>query len=138
MDRDRVVGKRILLADDQQGVREAIRSLLVVDQHVVTEARNGREALELFAPGLFDLVITDYAMPAMTGNELSEKIKQMAPSQPILMVTAYAANLEGSGNPVDAMLSKPFSPSELRRVIAELIGPAEVAETRRGHGQGRG
>jgi CheY-like chemotaxis protein len=128
MDEDRVAGKRILLVEDQQGVREAMRFLLVTDHHVVTEARNGLEALKLFVPGLFDLVITDYAMPGMAGNELAMKIKLKAPSQPVLMVTAYAENLVGSENPVDAMLSKPFSSSDWRASIAELLGLAAGAE----------
>jgi CheY-like chemotaxis protein len=124
MIRHRLAGKRILVVDDQQGVREAIRCLLALDRHVVTEAQNGREALQVFAPGLFDLVITDYAMPVMAGNELAQKIKVMMPSQPILMISAYAEHLERRTNPVDAVLSKPFSPSELRRVMDELIGTA--------------
>ncbi len=126
MEPERVLGKRILLADDQQGVRDAIRFLLQVDEHAVTEARNGKEALELFAPGRFDLVITDFAMPVMAGNELAMEIKRLAPTQPILMITAYAEDLGKARNPVDAMLNKPFSFSDLRQVIAKLLGPAEV------------
>ncbi|HWW01796.1 MAG TPA: response regulator [Candidatus Acidoferrum sp.] len=128
MEQDRVFGKRILLADDQQGVREAIRFLLLVDQHTVTEARNGKEALDLFAPGRFDLVVTDYAMPVMSGNELAFKIKQVAPSQPILMITAYSEELGKADNPVDAVLNKPFSFAELRRAIARLVGAGCVAK----------
>jgi CheY-like chemotaxis protein len=122
MEQDRVFGKRILLADDQQGVREAIRFLLMVDQHVVTEAHNGKEALELFAPGRFDLIITDYAMPLLSGNELAFKIKQLVPTQPILMITAFSEELGKADNPVDAVLNKPFSFADLRRAIARLLG----------------
>jgi len=126
MEPERVLGKRILLADDQQGVRDAIRFLLQVDEHAVTEARNGKEALDLFAPGRFDLVITDFAMPVMAGNELAMEIKRVTPTQPILMITAYAEDLGKAGNPVDALLNKPFSFSDLRTAIAKLLGPAEV------------
>jgi two-component system, cell cycle sensor histidine kinase and response regulator CckA len=128
MEQDRVSGKRILLADDQQGVREAIRFLLLVDEHVVTEARNGKEALELFAPGRFDLIITDYAMPLVSGNELASKIKQLAPNQPILMITAFSEDLGKANNPVDAVLNKPFSFADLRRTIAKLLGVGCVAK----------
>ncbi len=118
---ERILAKRILLADDQQGVREAIRFLLLVDQHTVVEAANGREALEAFQHQPFDLVITDYAMPVMAGNELARKIKALAPHQPILMITAYAADMGDKENPVDALLNKPFSFDELRQAIARLL-----------------
>ena len=118
---ERILAKRILLADDQQGVREAIRFLLLVDQHTVVEAANGREALEAFQHQPFDLVITDYAMPVMTGSELARKIKALAPHQPILMITAYAADMGDTENPVDALLNKPFSFDELRHAIVRLL-----------------
>ena len=121
MQPERILGKRILLADDQQGVREAIRFLLMVDEHKVVEAANGREAFLAFQHEPFDLVITDYAMPVMAGNELARKIKALAPHQPILMITAYAADLGQKDNPVDAMLNKPFSFHELRQAIARLL-----------------
>jgi len=68
---------RILLADDQQSVREAISLLLSLDEHEVIEAANGAEALDLFMRGHFHLVITDFEMPNMKGNELAARIKRV-------------------------------------------------------------
>jgi CheY-like chemotaxis protein len=116
-----VLGKQILLADDQAGVRQAIKYLLELDDHAVTEARDGKEAFALFCAGEFDLVITDYAMPEMAGNDLAAEIKRLIPAQPILMITAYTMEIVGFANPVDAVLNKPFSFQELRATIARLI-----------------
>lgn len=119
---NRVFRKRILIVEDDQGARESLSLLLRIDRHEVMEATNGREALELFAKERFDLVIVDYAMPEMQGNELALNIKRIAPAQPILMVTAYFEKLVDSGIPVDAILSKPFGVEELREAIAKLVG----------------
>ena len=113
--------KRILLVDDQPSVREAISLLLSLDEHTVVEASNGAEALDLFKGDHFDLVITDFEMPKMKGNELAVRIKQLSPAQPILMITAYAATLGDSVNPVDAILNKPFQLADLRRAMAEHL-----------------
>ena len=120
MHRAKVLGKRILLADDQQAVRQAIKYLLELDDHSVTEARNGREAYDLFRRSSFDLVITDYAMPEMAGNELANQIKRQMPSQPVLMITAYTGD-NIADNPVDALLNKPFTFQQLREAIARLV-----------------
>ena len=117
----KVLRKRILLADDQPEVRETLKLLLGMDEHTVAEAANGREALDLFAPGRFDLVITDYAMPVMRGDELAANIKRVAPSQPILMITASVEQSESCATSVDALLQKPFGFEELRRAIAALV-----------------
>jgi CheY-like chemotaxis protein len=116
----KTTGKHILLVDDQQEVRTTIKLLLALDQHTVAEARNGREALELFAHDHFDLVITDYTMPEMQGDELAANIKHLAPSQPILMLSGSAELVDGSIGPVDAFLRKPFSLVDLRQAIARL------------------
>src|ERR1035437_5619650 len=91
--RSKLRRKRILLIDDQQSVRQAISLLLSLDEHTVIEASNGAEALDLFKREQFDLVITDFEMPKMKGNELAARIKQLAPAQPILMITAYVEKL---------------------------------------------
>jgi CheY-like chemotaxis protein len=116
-----VYRKRILLADDQPEVRRVVKLLLGIDEHTVAEAANGREALNMFAPDRFDLVITDYAMPEMRGDELAANIKRIAPSQPILMITGTVAQWNGRAPSVDALLGKPFGFEDLRRAIANLI-----------------
>ncbi len=116
-----VYRKRILLADDHPQVRQTVKLLLGMDQHTVAEAANGREALDMFAPDRFDLVITDYAMPEMRGDELAANIKQMAPSQPILMITGTMEQWNGLSPSVDGLLCKPFGFADLRCAIAKLV-----------------
>jgi CheY-like chemotaxis protein len=117
---DAISGKRILLVEDDRVTRETLRLLLTGDSHTVIEANNGAEAFSLFRAGRFDLVITDYEIPFVKGNELAAQIKQLAPRQPILMITAYP-HKSGPDNPVDAVVNKSFTPIRLRGIIAELI-----------------
>ena len=124
MEQNIIRGKRILLVDDEPSVRGSFRMMLEIDDHTVTEASDGAEALDLFAKGQFDLVTTDFEMPVMKGNELAVRIKRMAPKQPILMITAYGKELGDSENPVDAILNKPFTLDQLSRAITTLL-PAE-------------
>jgi CheY-like chemotaxis protein len=121
MDRTRVTGKRILLVEDERWVRECIKRLLWLDAHAVTEAANGAEAVELFIESQFDVIITDYDMPQMAGDELVANIRSRAPHQPILLITACAELFEGDQNPADAILGKPFGIAELRQTLATLL-----------------
>ena len=111
-------GKNILLVDDDPAVRESVRLLLSIDRHTVTEAANGQEALQLFAGSRYDLVITDYLMPEMLGDELAKNIRSIAPAQPILLVTGYLDQLADAGKSADAVLGKPLSVEDLRRAMA--------------------
>lgn len=115
-------GKHILLVDDDPAVRESLKLLLSIDRHTVTEASSGHEALHLFTGAQFDLVILDYLMPDMLGEELARHIKNLAPNQPILMVTAYLEKLVNAGKPADALLGKPISVEDLRRAMARSSG----------------
>jgi CheY-like chemotaxis protein len=121
MKQDMICRKRILLVDDEPSVRGAFRMMLEIDDHTVTEASNGAEALDLFTKGQFDLVTTDFDMPVMKGNALAVRIKKLAPNQPILMITAYEKKLGDSENPVDSILNKPFTLDNLRGAIAKLL-----------------
>lgn len=117
----RVVGKRILLVEDERWVRECIKRLLWLDAHTVTEAANGLEAIELFDKSSFDIVVTDLDMPKMAGDELVANIRSRVPSQPIVLITAGVERLRGQENPANAVLGKPFGVQELRDTLASLF-----------------
>ena len=114
--------KRILVVDDDPSARESLRLLLSIDRHEVIEAASAQEALQLYQPRTYDLVITDYLMPGMLGDELARNIWSMAPGQPVLMVTAYLEKLVAAGQPAEWMLGKPWSIEDLRRAVSRLQG----------------
>ncbi len=120
-EQERIIGKRILLVEDDQGTREAIKLLLSIDRHTVVEAAGGEEALELLRSQPVDLAILDYFMPGMRGSQLALHIRDIASTLPIVMITAYLEKLVDSDKPVDAVIGKPFSIEELRRAIAKLL-----------------
>ena len=120
MSKPRVSSRRILVVDDEPFVCDAVRMMLSFDGHRVDTASSGKEALSLFEKGKYDLIITDYSMPNMKGDELAATIKSIAPDQPIVMITAYAEMLKASGQPmtgVDHVISKPFLLEHLREAI---------------------
>jgi CheY-like chemotaxis protein len=119
-----IPAKRILVVDDEPFVCDAVKMMLAFDGHEVETANSGQEALAVFQKGKFDLVITDFAMPRMKGDELAATIKARAPGQPIVMITAYAEMLQASGNTlsgVDFVISKPFLLENLREAIVKVL-----------------
>ena len=123
MKQNKLIAKRILVVEDDPSVRDSITLLLRIDRHIVTEASNGREALELVSRQPFDLVVLDFVMPEMLGGEVALQIKLIAPALPILMVTAYLEKLTDTDKPVDALLAKPFAVDELRNAVSKLLNP---------------
>ena len=117
----RIVGKRILLVDDDPGVRDSVKLLLAIDRHQVVEATGGEEAVELVKSQRFDLAILDYFLPGMPGSQVALRFLDIAPPLPILMITAYLEKLAASEKPVDAVIGKPFAVEELRRAVAKLL-----------------
>lgn len=112
------------MVDDEPFVCDAVKMMLAFDGHEVQTANSGKEALELFDRDKFDLVITDFSMPMMKGDELATAIKSRVPGQPVVMITAYAEMLQSSGTPlsgVDFMISKPFLLDDLRAAVARVF-----------------
>jgi CheY-like chemotaxis protein len=120
--------KRILVVDDEPFVCDAVKMMLAFDGHDVVTANDAKEALGIFDKDKFDLVITDYAMPGMKGDELAAAIKAKAPQQPVVMITAYAEMLQSSGKKlpgVDFLISKPFLLEHLREAIFTVMPDAK-------------
>jgi CheY-like chemotaxis protein len=125
-------GVQILVVDDEAIIRQSIRMLLEHDGHQVWMVESGDEALKLLAQRTFDLIITDFPMPGMHGDQLVAHIRQLAPTQPIIMATAYVEEYRIFGQAsarVDALLLKPFSLNELRDAIERVLPQVEAEET---------
>ena len=104
-----------------------LRMVLVVDGHSVQIAEDGKQALAMFEGGTYDLVITDFRMANMDGLELAEEIKKRSPSTPIILVTAYAEAIKGTGGTVsnvDIVLGKPWSVTELQGALQKIFPTA--------------
>lgn len=118
----------ILLVEDEEDVRKSVTLLLGIDRHTVTEAVNGEEALRLFNGAHYDLVITDYLMPGMKGDELARKFRSLVPTQPILVLTGYVEELVATGTPVTNVLAKPMSIELLREAIRRRTDPSTCTQ----------
>lgn len=115
--------RRILVVDDEPDVRQSARMMLEFLGYEVTLAGSGEEALKLFEQERFAGVITDYAMPGMKGDQLSECVKRLQPHCPVVMITAYAEMLRSSGKELSGVLRvlpKPFLLEQLRSALKEM------------------
>lgn len=122
--------RKILVVDDEPLVLAMIKEYLVSGGHRVTTATNGKEGLEKILETPFDLLITDLAMPEMTGDQLAEAAKQHNPRLPVIMVTGFADMLEQTPSGVDILLKKPLSYSAIVEAIGQLFSDKDLPETR--------
>jgi signal transduction histidine kinase len=111
----------ILLVDDDPLIAASTAALLEDLGHIVVEANSGAEALRLLSGDLNpDLIITDYAMPGMTGLELGREVQRLCADLPVLLATGFA-DLEGAG-PLDLpRLAKPYTQDQIAVHIARLL-----------------
>jgi PAS domain S-box-containing protein len=111
----------VLVVDDD--VLVLMNTVLLLEDlgHESLQASSGDEALTVLQTGpLPDIVITDHAMPQMTGARLSQEIRDRYPGMPIVLATGYAELPEGTDAPADIVrLSKPFGQEQLSRAMAE-------------------
>lgn len=114
---------RVLVADDSNTMRKIIiRSLAAIGTPGAVEAADGNEALALFQPGLFDLVLTDWNMPGKNGLQVVQAIRAQDAQVPIIMVTTEAEKcrvVEAIAAGVSDYLLKPFSVDVLREKLAQ-------------------
>jgi signal transduction histidine kinase len=124
----------VLVVDDDPLVGAGTADMLEDLGHAVELASSAREALEILSAGRsFDLVITDHAMPGMTGLQLAESLRESRPGLPVVLATGYA-DLPASGELAAlSRLSKPFTQDELAAAICAAMrsAPRVLAGDRR-------
>jgi PAS domain S-box-containing protein len=121
---------RILLVDDHSEVRSATAALLEDSGHRVFQAADGAKAISVLEANDCDcnLLITDYAMPHVSGTECIRKAREHCPDLPALIITGYA-EADAISDPLDGVeiLLKPFTPAALEGAIARMVGAATLA-----------
>ncbi len=126
-----MAGERILIADDDAGMRQMIGEYLTSEGYRVIEATDGRQALELARRERPDMAILDWMMPGMSGLDVCRTIRAES-SMPMIMVTARVEEpdkLLGLELGADDYITKPFSLRELTARIRALLRRARP-ETR--------
>ncbi len=129
--------RRILLVDDEAGVRSVVRRMLVRAGFHVIEAGGGPEALVLLSgePEGVDLLLTDLVMPGMHGRDLIRRFRTLQPGTPVVCMTGFAGesmdvhDLEAG---ISSIVTKPFSSGTLVRAVSAALSlgpPAAVDET---------
>jgi len=119
-----VAMERILVVDDEEKITRVIRAYLEREGFAVTEAHDGKTALELVESGGYELMILDLMLPELSGEDVCKQLRRQENTIPVIMLTAKGAEEEkilGLGLGADDYVVKPFSPGELvARVLAVL------------------
>jgi two-component system OmpR family response regulator len=124
-------GSRLLVVDDEPGVRDFIVRALIADGYAIDFAGDGERGLELAASGGYRLVILDLVMPGMDGRQVLARLRQQRPEQAVLVLsclTGVAAKVDCLDLGAQDYLTKPFALAELlARVRVQLRGHAGQA-----------
>jgi two-component system, sensor histidine kinase and response regulator len=107
---------RILVVDDERGIREGCRRVLQSEGYDVETAENGESGLRVVESGEFDLLLVDVKMPGMSGIEMVRRVREIEPALVCVMITGYATletAVEATRNGAYDFLPKPFTPDEL-------------------------
>ena len=122
---------RVLIIDDEVGIRDSLETLLTLEGFGVELARDGKSGLDLLARYTYDLLLLDLALPGESGIDLLPRIKGMTPSLPVIMITAYGT----VGNVVDAIqagasnfVQKPWDNEKLLADIRAAIGRSRAEQ----------
>jgi len=114
---------KILICDDELGIRESLKLILEKD-YDVSEVMNGQQCLECIKNNDFDLILMDIKMPKASGLEILKRIKSVNPKLKIIMVTGYKS-VETAAEAIQAgacdYIVKPFSSKDVLEAIEALL-----------------
>ena len=127
-----IVGLRVLLVDDEIFIREMGSDVLSMLGCIPSVASDGREAWDMMRPDptAFDVIISDYNMPEMTGIDLASNVFQVRPSMPFIISTGFASGFtekQAEDLGISCILQKPYVIQQLKDAIVEAVSSATTA-----------
>ncbi|MFH1220141.1 MAG: sigma-54 dependent transcriptional regulator [Candidatus Eisenbacteria bacterium] len=117
-------GERILVVEDEEGMREFLKILLAKEGYEVVAFEEGTSALERFKDESFHLVITDIKMPGLSGIELLARVKEIDPSVPVILMTGHGSMetaIEAVNNDAFAYLLKQARNDEIKQLVKKAV-----------------
>ena len=123
--------ERILLVEDEDGVRRVAKRALALHGYEIFEAADGATALVLAEEHTFDLVVSDVMMPGMLGPTLVNELRRRNRDLPVLFMSGHTEEITRDGllDPATPFLAKPFSPTQLAAKVRETIDAAKTASS---------
>ncbi len=120
--------KQVLIAEDDDHMRDALQELLSGAGYRVIAAEDGLEALDWLSRVTVDLIIVDILMPGLGGPELIRRLRQTGQwaTVPILVLSGYADLTRYRDLPVNGVQLKPFKLAEFLEKVEQLIGPGDT------------
>jgi len=115
---------KVLVADDDEGVRVGLVANLELEGYEVAEARDGAEAIKLISANNYDLIISDVVMPSATGVEVLSAVRQQHLDTPFILISAFVSEdlvTRALGDGLFAMLYKPFAMDRILEVVARAL-----------------
>ena len=127
--------KHVLIVDDARDILFLLTTTVkqLGPDYKVSAANDGFEALEQIRQKKFDLVITDYMMPGMTGLELAQEVRQLSPETQVLLMSAYDKGLQGQVEDMElgGYVGKPFSVPEILEVVRRVVAQTHQTTERK-------
>ncbi len=111
---------KILIVDDERGVRESFEMILKIKDYEVTTFEDGESAISSLKQDMYDMAFVDYKLPGMDGIEVLKKIKEIDPTIEVVIVTAYASeSSHANAITLGALeyLRKPFLMEEIYELV---------------------
>jgi DNA-binding NtrC family response regulator len=116
--------ERLLIVEDEDTLRESLSRVFTREGYQVVAVNSAEPALELFEEGSFDLIITDIILPGITGIELLKRVKETAPEQVVIIMTAYASletAVETLRSGAYDYIVKPIIHEEIKQIVKNAL-----------------
>lgn len=125
---------RVLIIDDERGVRQTLGAFLVGDGHEVRLAESGESARQLLRESMFEVVVLDLMLPEVTGLDLMAEIGRLAPSAQVIVLTG-APSFETARDAIRSgavdYLSKPVDKAAILKAVGQALRMGELVEEKR-------